>query len=325
MQDLNDMLYFVEVVERGGFAAAGRALGIPKSRLSRRVADLEARLGLRLLQRTTRSLSLTEVGQAYLRHCQAVRDAAQAATDMVTQVQTEPRGNLRVSCPVTLAQSVLGELLPVFLQRYPLVRMELQVSNRVVNLVEEGVDVALRVRTTLDDSASLIVKRLDTARQDLVASPGLLQRQGIPTTLGDLARMDSVAMSAQEGHAVWRLVGPHGAQQQVSHSPRFVADDLVTLKHAALAGVGVCWLPDYMCHEEISSGRLIRVLPEWAPEAAIVHAVFASRRGLSPAVRQFLDFLGETMPGCNNQAGRQAGCSVPRASGILVLGDNATN
>src|SRR2546427_8010042 len=116
MMDLNDMVYFAEVVERGGFASAGRALGIPKSRLSRRVAELEARLGVRLLQRTTRKLSLTQVGEAYLRHCQAMRDAALAAADTVAEVQTEPRGTIRVSCPVTLAQTVLGELMPQFLQ-----------------------------------------------------------------------------------------------------------------------------------------------------------------------------------------------------------------
>ncbi|MEG1735126.1 MAG: LysR family transcriptional regulator, partial [Comamonas sp.] len=121
MVDLNDMLYFVEVVERGGFAAAGRALGIPKSRLSRRVAELEEHLGVRLLQRTTRKLSLTQVGETYLRHCQAMRDAALAASDAVAEVQTEPRGAIRVTCPVTLAQTVLGELMPDFLKRCPLV------------------------------------------------------------------------------------------------------------------------------------------------------------------------------------------------------------
>lgn len=306
MQDLNDMLFFAEVVERGGFAAAGRALGIPKSRLSRRVSELEATLGVRLLQRTTRRLSLTEVGEAYLRHCQAMRESAQAAADTVAQVQTEPRGTIRVSCPVTLAQTVVAELMPAFLERHPLVRLEMMVSNRVVNLVEEGVDVALRVRPTLDDSGSMVVKRLDQALQVLVASPALLQRQGTPTTLEDLARMDSVAMSAPDGRASWHLVGPGGAQQVVQHQPRYVADDLLTLKFAALAGTGVCWLPDYMCHEEIREGRLVRVMPDWAPAPAIVHAVFPSRRGLSPAVRRFLDYLGETVPGRNSMPGRTA-------------------
>lgn len=304
MQDLNDMLFFAEVVERGGFAAAGRALGVPKSRLSRRVSELESQLGVRLLQRTTRRLSLTGVGEAYLRHCQAVRESAQAALDAVAQVQTEPRGSLRVTCPVTLAQTVLAELMPAFLQRYPQVRVELQVSNRVVNLVEEGVDVALRVRASLEESGSMVVKRLDVARQVLVASPELLIRQGTPATLEDLARMDSIAMSAPDGKAVWQLSGPHGAQQQVQHSPRYVADDLLTLKFAALAGTGICWLPDYMCHDEIRDQRLVRVLPDWAPTPGIVHAVFPSRRGLAPAVRHFLDFLGESMPGRSSVATR---------------------
>eukprot|EP01036_Dinobryon_divergens_P036984 gene36984-biopygen29253 len=173
MQDLNDMLYFAEVVERGGFAAAGRALGLPKSRLSRRVAALEAQLGVRLLQRTTRKLSLTEVGEAYLRHCQALRESAQAAADTVAHAQTEPRGTIRVTCPVTLAQTVLADVMPIYLARHPLVRVEMEVNNRVVDLVKDGVDVALRVRLTLEDSGSLVVKRLDDARSVLVASPAL--------------------------------------------------------------------------------------------------------------------------------------------------------
>src|SRR6188768_3623530 len=151
MQDLNDMLYFAEVVERGGFAAAGRALGLPKSRLSRRVAELETRLGARLLQRTTRKLSLTEVGEIYLRHCSAMRDEALAADEAVAQLQVEPRGTLRISCPVTLAQSTLGYLVPQFMALYPQVKIDMRVTNRVVDLVEEGIDIALRVRPTLDD------------------------------------------------------------------------------------------------------------------------------------------------------------------------------
>lgn len=297
MHDLNDMLYFAEVAERGGFAAAGRALGIPKSRLSRRVSELEAQLGLRLLQRTTRKLSLTAVGEAYLRHCQDLRAAAQAAFDTVAQVQNEPRGTIHVSCPVTLAQTVLAELVPDFLARHPQVRVEMQVSNRVVNLVEEGIDVALRVRPTLDDSGSMVVKRLDLARQILVASPELLARQGTPTTLEDLARLDSIAMSATEGRSTLRLVGEGGREQTVQHNPRYVVDDLLTLKFAALAGTGMCWLPDYLCQDKLRAGRLVHLLPDWAPQPGIVHAVFPSRRGLLPAVRYFLDFLGETVPG----------------------------
>ena len=306
MQDLNDMLYFAEVVERGGFAAAGRALGIPKSRLSRRVSDLETQLGVRLLQRTTRKLSLTEVGEAYLRHCQAMRESAQAAADTVAQVQTTPRGTIRVSCPVTLAQTVVAELIPRFLAQYPEVRIDMLVSNRAVNLVEEGIDVALRVRPSVDDSGSMVVKRLDHTTQILVASPELLIRQGTPKTLDDLAKLDSIAMSAPDGRSTWNLIGPGGVHQQVQHTPRYVADDLLTLKYAAVAGTGVCWMPDYMCQEEMRERKLVRVLPDWAPAPAIVHAAFPSRRGLSPAVRRFLDYLGEAMHGRSSLSTRQA-------------------
>jgi DNA-binding transcriptional LysR family regulator len=297
MQDLNDMLYFAEVVEKGGFAAAGRSLGLPKSRLSRRIAELEARLGVRLLQRTTRRLSLTEAGALYHRHCLAMRDEADAAAQAVAQVQTEPRGTIRVACPITLAQTTMGELLPMFLARYPQVRVDMRISNRVVDLVGEGIDVALRVRGNADDSGSLVVKRLGTTRTLLVASPQLLSRYPKPVQPQDLAGMDTVAMSAAEGRAGWALVGPGGEEHMLWHKPRYVADDLLTLKIAVLAGVGVSVLPDYMCRDEARQGSLVPALPGWAPREGIVLAVFPSRRGLVPAVRRFLDFLGENMAG----------------------------
>jgi DNA-binding transcriptional LysR family regulator len=293
MQDLNDMAYFAEVVERGGFAAAGRALGLPKSRLSRRVAELEARLGVRLLQRTTRKLSLTEMGEIYHRHCMAMRDQADAAEEAVAQAQTEPRGTIRVACPVTLAQTALGDVLPQFLARYPHVKVDMRVSNRVVDLVEEGIDVALRVRLSVEDSGSLVVKQLGVTRSMLVGSPQQLARQGCPGSPGELAGLDSVSMSAVDGRATWHLLGPNGMAQTVQHQPRLVADDLLTLKLAALAGLGICVLPAYMCTDDIIAGRLVPVLPGWAPHPGIFHAVFPSRRGMVPAVRRFLDFLEE--------------------------------
>ncbi len=293
MQDLHDLLYFAEVVDRGGFAAAGRALGIPKSRLSRRVAELEARLGVRLLQRSTRKLSLTAVGEQYHRHCVAMRENALAADEAVAHAQTEPRGTVRVACPVTLAQTTLGPILPQFLARYPLVTVDMQVSNRVVDLIEEGIDVALRVRQSLDDSGSLVVKNFGATRSLLVAGPAQLARQGTPRSVADLQGMDTVAMSAPGGRAVWHLLGPDGATHALEHHPRCVADDLLTLQWAARAGAGVAVLPDYMCVADLQSGRLVQLLPGWAPRQGIFHAVFPSRRGLVPAVRKFLDFLGE--------------------------------
>ena len=292
MQDLNDMLYFTEIVAQGGFAAAGRSLHMPKSRLSRRLADLETRLGVRLLQRTTRKLKLTPVGETYLRHCQAMREQAEAAQEAVTQVQTAPRGTVRVACPVTLAQSTMATLLPAFVAQYPLVNIDMRISNRAVDVVEEGFDIALRVRSTLDDSGSLVVKNFGQTGTVLVASPAQLQRQGRPANVAELGRLDSLDMSATDGKSRWRLVGPDGQNQVHVHQPRVAMDDLLSLKHLVLQGVGMCFLPDYMCREEIEAGTLEVVLPGWAPPVGLVHAVFPSRRGMLPAVRCFLDFLG---------------------------------
>ncbi|MFC6280714.1 MULTISPECIES: LysR substrate-binding domain-containing protein [Polaromonas] len=297
MQDLNDMLYFAEVVERGGFAAAGRALGLPKSRLSRRVAELETRLGVRLLQRTTRKLSLTQVGEIYLRHCNAMRDEALAAAEAVAQMQVEPRGTLRITCPVTLAQSTMGYLVPRYLAQYPHVKLDMLVTNRVVDLVEEGIDIALRVRPTLDDSGSLVVKQLGLTCGQLLASPALLARQGRPEKPEDLAMLDTVAMSAVDGRSSWTLLGPGGQEYVHQHQPRYVADDLQTLKLAVLAGTGMSFLPDSISNAEQQARLLVPVLAGWAPQPGMAHAVFPTRRGQVPAVRSFLDFMGEHMQG----------------------------
>jgi len=303
MQDLNDMRYFAEVAEQGSFAAAARTLGLLKSRLSRRIAGLEAELGVRLLHRTTRKLSLTPAGEQYLRHCIAIRDQSEQAQAELDQMRLEPRGPLRVVCPVTLAQAVLGPVLPEYLSRYPQIRLEMQVSNRVVNLVEEGVDVALRVRSSLEESGSLIIKRLGLSHGVLVASPALLQAHGVPATPQDLDRYPTVGMSASEGKLRLEMLAEpwlaelHSVQAGSKHvftsRPLCTTDDLSTLRFVILGGVGMGMLPDYMCQEDLASGRLVRVLPDWSLAPSIVHAVYPSRRGLSPAVRAFLDFLDE--------------------------------
>jgi DNA-binding transcriptional LysR family regulator len=297
MQDLNDMLFFAEVVDRGGFAAAGRALNVPKSKLSRRVADLESRLGVRLLQRTTRKLSLTQAGEIYHRHCVAMREQAEAADEAVAHVQTEPRGTVRITCPVTLAQSTIGPLLPRFLAAHPQVRIEMQVTNRVIDLVQEGVDVALRVRASLDDSGTLVVKNLGETKGVLVASPQLLQRFGPPADAESLRNLPTVAMSAADGRTTWQLHGPRGAEFELEHHPVYTADDLIALKLAVVQGTGMCVLPDYLCSEELRHGELVPVLRGWGPPVAMVLAVFPSRRGMVPAVRRLLDFLGANVAG----------------------------
>ena len=295
MLDLNDMAYFAEVVDRGGFAAAGRSLGIPKSKLSRRVSELEKRLGVRLLQRTTRKLSLTEAGELYHRHAVAMREEAEAAEEAVAMVQSEPRGTVRVMCPITLAQTTIGPILPKFLKDHPHVRIEMQLSNRVVDLVKEGFDVALRVRPSLDDSGSVVVKRLATSQGLVVAAPSLLEGRERPKSVDELAGLPAITMSSVDGRAVWYLRGPNEREFALHVKPQFTADDLLTLKFAAIAGTGITVLPDYMCRRELDDGRLVDLLPEWRPRPGIMHAVFPSRRGMVPAVRRFLDFLGENV------------------------------
>ncbi|MDV2115619.1 LysR family transcriptional regulator [Alcaligenes faecalis] len=296
MYDLNDMVLFTEVVQRGGFSAAARHLGMPPSRVSRRLSRLEAEVGVRLLQRTTRSLSLTPAGEVFLRHCQAMRDEAEAAYAAVAQVQQEPRGLLRISCPVTLAHTVLSTVFAQFLIRYPQVELEVEVSNRVVDPVADGIDVALRVRSTLSDSASYIVKRLGETGAILVAQPALLARFDPVRGPADLVKLPTVAMSARQGQNEWELYGPEGASLTVTHRPRYMASDLLTLREGVEQGIGVGILPDYMCCDALRAGRLVQVLPQWAPLPGIIHAVFASRRGMAPAVRHFLDYLGEQLP-----------------------------
>jgi DNA-binding transcriptional LysR family regulator len=298
MQDLNDMVFFAEVAERGGFAAASRALGIPKSRLSRRVAELEARLGAQLMQRSTRRLSLTPAGEIFLRHAAAVRDAAQAATEAVAQVHTEPCGTVRLACPITIAHSGLAQLLPRFMALYPAVRIDMRVLNRPVDLIEEGIDIALRVRAQIEDSTTLVAKVLGTSRGVLVARPDLLQRLGPVDSPADLARLPTAAMSANgEGRSEWRLEGPNGESHVHLHTPRYVADDLATLQAAALEGVGAALLPDYMCRADLEAGRFAKVLPDWGPAPVIAHLVFPARRALVPAVRRLIDFLVEHLSG----------------------------
>jgi DNA-binding transcriptional LysR family regulator len=299
MQDLNDMLFFAEVVERGGFSAASRALLVPKSRLSRRVAALEASLGVQLLQRSTRRLSLTPAGEIYLRHCIAVRDTAEAGFEAVAEVQQEARGTVRLSCPVTLAQTTVGPLLPQFMKRHPGVSVEMRVLNRPVDPVEEGLDMALRVRSEIENSATLAARNFGPSRLLLVATHEVLARHQPLVGPEDLALLDAVAMSAADARSGTLLMGPEGRSFVYSPTPRYFADDLLTLRFAILQGVGAGLLPDYMCQQDLREGRLAEALPNWHPPLGIVHAMYPPRRALVPAVRLLLDFLGERLPQCD--------------------------
>ncbi|WP_211115596.1 LysR substrate-binding domain-containing protein [Arenibaculum pallidiluteum] len=295
VQDLNDLYFFAQVVEHGGFAAASRALGVPKSKLSRRIAGLEERLGVRLIQRSTRRFSVTELGQEYHRHCLAMIAEAGAAQDVVDRTRTEPRGLVRLSCPVLLAQGVLAQIVSRFLSEHPGVRIHVEATNRRVDVIDEGFDLALRVRETPLEDTGLIVRTLGEDQPVLVASPGLLARQGRPRDPADLFHTDSVAMSSPSAEHAWTLSDMAGNVRRVPHRPRLVTDELLMLQRAALDGIGVAELPAMIAREAIASGRLERVLPEWRVPSRSLHAVFPSRRGLIPAVRLFIDALAASL------------------------------
>jgi DNA-binding transcriptional LysR family regulator len=293
MKNLNDMLYFAQVVDSGSFAAAARVLGMPQSTLSRRVADLELTLGVRLLERTTRKLALTKIGETYHAHCTALKENALAAQEAISIARMEPSGLIKLSCPISLAQATVRPVLTAFLRRYPKVRIEMLVNNTALEPMEQGIDVALRLRPTLDGSGSHVVKQFGTVMTKLVASPAMLRRCGTPRSPADLARLPSVAMSTMDGWDCVELSGPDSGRFELRHRPCFAADDVDTLKHLILDGIGFGVLPAHACREAIAEGRLEEVLQGWAPLPDIFHAVFPSRRGMAPAIRALLDFLGE--------------------------------
>ena len=296
LQDLNDLYFFAAVVEHAGFSAAGRALGVPKSRLSKRVAQLEDRLGVRLLQRTTRRFVVTEVGERFYTHCRAVLEEAQAAQDAVDELRTEPRGVVRLSCPVSLAQTVLAHVLPDFLAQYPKVQVRLLSSNRRVDVIGEGYDVAIRVRTKLDEDGNLVIRSFGQTRTLLVASPALLQGHGRPATPDALAKLPALSMREHEGAQLWELLGPVGERVNVEVQARLISGDFAVLLESARRGMGVALLPEFVCAPAIARGELEPVLPDWSVPQGTMHFVYPSRRGMLPGVRALVDFLAERLP-----------------------------
>jgi DNA-binding transcriptional LysR family regulator len=289
--DLNDLYYFAQVVEHGGFAAAGRALGVPKSKLSRRIAQLEERLGVRLLLRSTRRFAVTEIGRTYYAHCRAMLVEAEAAEEAIALVHAEPRGVVRISCPGALLSARVGDMLAQFLAEHPRIELHLEETNRRVDVVAEGIDVAIRVRPPPLPDSDLVLRVLSDRGQCLVASPRLLAGSGTLQSPADLARLPSMDLGKPQDEHVWVLQGPDGARAEVRHRPRYVTGAMLALRAAAVAGVGVVQLPRMMMSEQLAGGQLVPVLPGWEPRREIIHAVFASRRGQLPAVRALIDFL----------------------------------
>ena len=292
MRDLNDLYYFVKVVDHGGFAPAARALGEPKSKLSRRIALLEERLGVRLIQRSTRHLLVTDIGQNYYAHCKAMLVEADAAQAAVEQIRSEPSGIVRLTCPVALLHARVSVMLAGFMAHYPQVVVHLEATNRRVDLIAEGIDVAIRVRPMPIEDSDLMMKILAQRGHALVASPDLAEKAGVIRVPADLSGLPSLDLGPPRQDHIWKLEGPDGAQASIHHQPRLVSDDMIALRSAAIDGIGVVHLPLLIVSDEIRNGQLVHLLPDWAPKRYVVHAVYASKRGLLPSVRALLDYLG---------------------------------
>src|SRR5580698_281396 len=236
MESLDDFYYFAKVVEHGGYAAAGRALAIPKSRLSRHVGDLETRLNVRLVNRSTRRFVVTEVGQEVYRHATAMLGEAEAAVAAVEFARAEPRGIVRLSCPVALAQNPLAGLLPEFFGRYPAVRLLIHASNRRVDVLNEGIDLALRVRTRPSGEDGLVMRSFGQNRELLVASRAYLDGAGRPQRPEELKSHATLGFFPESETQRWELFGPNEETVQVEVTPRLICHDFVVVRAAALAG-----------------------------------------------------------------------------------------
>ncbi len=297
MQPLEGFYYFTQVVDHGGFARAARVLGIPRSRVSRHVVALEGTLNVRLVNRSTRRFVVTDVGHEVYRHATAMLAEADAALEAVEFVRAAPRGTIKVSCPVALAQTPLAALLPEFLQKYPSVRLQLHVSNRRVDVLSEGFDVALRVRSQPTGEDGLVMRSFGEFAELLVASPAYLARAGELTEPSQLAQHETLDYAGEFDRRPWDLVGPKGHAVQVEPVPRVCCHDFVVLRTAALAGLGLARLPETVVREDLKRGALVRALPAWSSPQGVLHVVFPSRRGVLPAGRAVIDVLAERLPG----------------------------
>lgn len=288
MDDLNDVLVFTRVADLGSFTAAAQRLSLPKSSVSARVARLEARLGARLLERSTRKLRLTAVGARYHEHARRVILELEQAAAAVEQFRSEPSGTLRVSASIVMGQVLLRPVVTEFLVLHPSVQVIVELSNRRVDLLEEGFDLAVRAGTLPD--SGLVARRLGNAGARLFASPAYLRRRGSPRRPADLTQHDLLEGSPTLSTAGWTLRHDgSGAVEQVSARFRLVANDAVLLQAAALEGLGIASLPVFAAQDELAAGRLKPVLPEWSTRHLDIHAVFPSHKSLSPALRAFVD------------------------------------
>jgi DNA-binding transcriptional LysR family regulator len=286
MTDLNDVLVFTRVVQSGSFTGAARALDTTKSSVSRKVTELEDRLGARLLQRTTRKLSLTDVGRAYYESCARIIAELEAADLAVGRTQSAPRGLLRVTVPLSF--SLFGGIVAEFLARHPDVQVEIVATDRQVDLVEEGFDLAIRAGVLAD--STLIARPLGSIRRLLVAAPGYLKQHGQPKVPADLEKHACLVFAAAPAPVQWTLRSQGRAVKVAAHA-RLAGNDFELLREAARTGLGIASLPEYLCTDDFARGRLRPVLGKWCTDVTPVHAVYPTTRHLSPKVITFVELV----------------------------------
>lgn len=286
------MRSFAMVVRHGGFSAAERATGEARGKLSKRVAKLERELGTRLLERSTRSVRITETGREVFRQCEIIADGLAATRAIAQRARGEVAGLLRVSCPPGLARYLGAEHLATFLARYPQVRVEMHLTGRRVDIIREGYDIALRVDVEKDTDLSLTMRQFGRSQRILVASPEFADAH-IITEMSALGTVSTLTIGEHQDHYRWQMVHDDGEVCKVTHSPRLCSNDSQIVREAALKGIGIALLHEESCREDLSAGRLVRVLPQWHTAEGVLHMVFAARRGMSAAQRAFIDHYAE--------------------------------
>lgn len=290
--DLNELLVFTRVVQTGSFTGAAKLLGMPKSSVSRKVSELEDRVGARLLQRTTRKLGLTDAGRIYFDRSARIVAEIEETEKAVGQTQAEPRGLLRVTAPLSF--SALAPVVTEYLRRHPDVQVDLVCTDRRTDLVEEGFDVAVRAGP-LDDS-SLVARRVGEARRVLAATPAYLKRRGTPKVPGDLEKHDCIVFGAGATPNVWKLRS--GDQTiEVRTTPRFTVNDPGMVAELARAGIGIAALPAFNFADDVAAGKLREVLADWSLPTAPLHVLYPTGRHLSPKVAVFVDLVAKGLLG----------------------------
>jgi DNA-binding transcriptional LysR family regulator len=296
MLDLNSLRVFEKVASLKSFTGAARALGLPKSNISRSIARLEAELGTRLFQRTTRDVVLTLTGAALLDRSTDIINGLSEALDYVGSLDGQPRGTLKISAGVGFGINVLAEQLPEFLKRHPKIDVTLHLESRSADLVAESVDIAVRLGPLAD--SGLVAVRLGEMQRYMCAAPAYLERRGMPKSIEEIARHDTIDMPGPDGRARPWMFSRGRETRKLVAKPRVCVDEALTIYRLVLNGAGIGIVSGYLCAPEIGAGRLVRLLPEWSSPPVEVSIVFPSRRELAPAVRVFVDYMKEvSLPG----------------------------